>query len=89
MLNIIEKGVVMAELEIKSTFAIVDVTTGREALAMHFRERPRLGKCPPKYRIPITLTGYLESVWGNDDGTSREFSMTVERVAIKQPKRPA
>ena len=75
----------MANLEIKSTLAFVDVTKGRKALAMHFRERPRLGKCPPKYRIPITLTGYLESVWGDDDGISQEFSMVVERVAIKQP----
>ena len=79
----------MAELKIESPLAFVAVTTGRQALAKHFGRRPRLGPCPPEYHVPITIVGYLECVNGSDDGTSQEFCMVVERVTIKQPKRPA
>lgn len=66
--------------EIKSTFALVDVTDGAAELAKHFEARPRTGECPVELRIPITLTGYLDYAWGGHDGTSQQFVMTVEKV---------
>jgi hypothetical protein len=65
---------------IKSDFAILDVKAGRAALNKHFAKRPRLGVCPPKMRVPVTITGYIEAVHSNDDGVSREFSMVVTKV---------
>jgi len=68
-------------MNIGSTFAIIDVKRGRKQLAKHFEERPLTGECPKDFRIPVTITGYLDSQWGNDDGESTEFSMTVESIS--------
>lgn len=65
----------------KSTFAILDVTTGRKKLAKHFAKRPRLGPCPDELRIPITITGFLVGQWSGDDGTSMEFEVEVTDAA--------
>lgn len=70
-------------MEIKSTFAILDVKAGRGPLNKHFAKAPRLGGCPEKLRIPVTITGYIDGVWSNDDGVSREFSVTVQSVKTK------
>lgn len=67
-------------MKIQSDFALLDVKTGRGALNKHFAKRPRLGECPPAMRIPVTITGYIDDVWGGDDGTSREFSVVVQSV---------
>lgn len=69
----------------KAGFAILDVTAGRKALAKHFAKVPRLGKCPDNLRIPVTITGYLTGQWGNDDGTSIEFSVDVSDVEAGDP----
>lgn len=69
---------------IKSDFAILDVKVGRAALAKHFKDRPALGECPPKMRIPVTITGYIDGIHGSDDGVSREFSMTVRSVVKRR-----
>lgn len=60
----------------KVTFAIVDVKAGRKALAKLVDGH--------KQRIPITLSGYLTSQWGGDDGTSIEFEMDVRRQRVKK-----
>lgn len=70
-------------MPVKSDFAILDVKAGRAALNRHFARRPRLGTCPPKMRVPVTITGYIDGVWGVDDGVSREFSVTVKSVKTK------
>lgn len=70
---------------IRSDFAILDVKAGRAALAAHFKDRPRLGKCPENLRVYVTVTGYLEAIWGSDDGVSREFSMAVDTVVVNAP----
>lgn len=70
-------------MEIKSDFALLDVKAGRGALNKHFAKRPRLGECPPALRIPVTVTGYIDGVWGGDDGVSREFTMVVQSVKPK------
>lgn len=69
-------------MKISSGFALIDVKDGRNELAKHFKSRPRLGPCPEKLRVPVTITGYIDAVWGDDDGESREFSVTVESVGI-------
>lgn len=70
----------MTSREIKSNFAILDVKAGRAALAEHFKDCPRLGPCPSRQRIPVTITGYIDGIHSHDDGVSREFSMTVQSV---------
>jgi hypothetical protein len=73
----------MSERKIKfksSGFAILDVTSGRRALAKHFDARPPCGLCPEDLRIPVVIHGYLDGVNSFDDGTSREFSVNVEKV---------
>jgi hypothetical protein len=62
-------------------FALLDIKKGRKALARHFDARPRSGPCPEELRIPITITGYIDSQWGSDDGESIEFAMIVESVS--------
>lgn len=67
----------------KANFAILDVKAGRKQLARHFAKRPRIGLCPPKMRIPVVITGYIEGVHGSDDGVSCEFGVVVERIERK------
>jgi len=57
----------------KSGFALLDVNTGRKALAKHI-ERGN------KVRLRVDLV--IDYVWGGDDGTSQEFACTVK--AVKQ-----
>lgn len=71
-------------MNIKSNFAILDVKAGRGPLNKHFSKRPRLGKCPAEMRVPVTITGYIDDVWGGDDGVSREFGVVVQSVKIKR-----
>lgn len=66
--------------KIKSDFAILDVKAGRSVLNKHFAARPTMGECPEHLRIPVVIHGYIDGVWGNDDGVSREFTVTVENV---------
>lgn len=67
-------------MQIQSTFALLDVKRGRKALEKHFRNRPRMGQCPEDMRVPVTITGYLDGIWGDEDGVSREFTVTVQKV---------
>lgn len=73
-------------MEIKSDFALLDVKAGRAALNKHFAKRPTIGECPPKMRVPVTIHGYIDGVWGGDDGVSREFCVTVQSVKTKKPR---
>ena len=67
-------------MKITSTHAILDVRNGRNKLAEHFDRHPRLGPCPENLRIPVVIHGYIDDVWSTNDGTSQEFSVTVEKV---------
>lgn len=71
-------------MNIKSDFALLDVKAGRGPLNKHFAKRPRLGECPPAMRVPVTITGYIDGVWGEDDSVSREFSVVVQSVKTKR-----
>jgi len=61
-------------LRIKSDFALLDVTTGRNRLLKLVGDR--------RTPIPVTITGFIIAAWGNDDGTSREFSVDVTGVKM-------
>jgi len=71
-------------MKIESGFAVLDVKKGRRALAKHFDERPCFGACPPALRVPVVITGYIDGIHGRDDGVSREFSITVEKIEVKK-----
>ncbi|MBC2806572.1 hypothetical protein C3Y94_025820 [Rhizobium ruizarguesonis] len=71
-------------MKITSEFAVLDVKDGRHELHKHFEARPALGPCPDELRIPITITGYIDSSWGTDDGTSIEFSMIIENIVTAE-----
>jgi len=65
----------MAQLPvISSTFAILDVKRGRNAL------KRRLGKGP----IPVTIQAFITRDWGRDDGTSIEFELEVTSVTERE-----
>lgn len=68
----------------KSDFAVLDVKAGRKVLAKRFRNRPRLGECPPKMRVPITIKGYIDGIHSGDDGMSQEFSVVVQSVTKRK-----
>ena len=70
----------MKNFKLSSNFVILDVENGRQALAKHFTKRPPVGECPEKLRVPVTITGYIDDAWGDDDGISQEFSVQVDRV---------
>ena len=58
-------------MDIKSDFALLDVKAGRVKL------RRRLAKGE---RIPVHIVATITGEWGNDDGTSQEFEMTVHEI---------
>ena len=61
--------------DMSSDFAILDVKRGRVALA----KRVNAGE-----RIPVTIRGYIDTVHGNDDGTSIEFSLLVTSAVERE-----
>ncbi|WP_456868270.1 hypothetical protein [Galbibacter sp. BG1] len=71
-----------------SDFALLDVKDGRHDLAKHFKDRPVMGECPPEFRVPVTIEGYIQDVWGSDDGESQEFSVKVEKIETVSQKGP-
>lgn len=80
-----------APLTIKSDFAILDVKVGCRALGKHFLKRPNSGECPSALRIPVTIKGYIDDIWGGFDGVSQEFGVCVQSVTtrVKPAKRSA
>ena len=68
--------------KITSDFAILDVKTGRKALAKHFEKRPGTGHCPEELRIPVTITGFISGQNSRDDGVSIEFTIDVTSLSV-------
>ena len=60
----------------------MDVKRGRATLAHWFAGCPKIGPCPPEFRIPVTITGYIDGVIGGDDGVSQEFSVRVVELKV-------
>ena len=67
-------------MKITSDYALIDVTIGAKELEKHFENKPVSGPCPEEFLIPVTLTGYISNVFGNHDGTSQQFEMTVANI---------
>jgi hypothetical protein len=67
-------------MKLKSDFAILDVKAGRGPLTKHFSRRLGRGESREALRIPVTITGYIIDIHGNDDGVSREFNVHVTKV---------
>lgn len=59
---------------INSTFGLLDVKRGRNAL------KRRLEKGP----IPITIQAFIIKDWGRDDGMSIEFELEVTSVTERE-----
>ncbi|MBD9544277.1 hypothetical protein IB276_33060 [Ensifer sp. ENS04] len=72
-------------MKLTSDFALLSVKIGRDELAAHFEDRPKLGPCPEHLRIPVTIVGYIDAVWGADDGIDQEFSVQVEHLSTHKP----
>lgn len=70
-------------MKLTSDFALLSIKDGRDELASHFEQRPVSGPCPEHLRIPVTIVGYIESIWGADDGIDQEFSVQVEHLSLK------
>lgn len=75
----------MKNFKLSSNFAILDVENGRKALARHFAKRPLTGKCPEDMKVPVTITGFIDEIWGGDDGISQEYSIKVETITQEKP----
>jgi hypothetical protein len=69
-------------MQIKSTFAVLDVKSGRADLAKMFSKR---GAYSEAKRVPVLIQGYIDGIWSEDDGVSREFSVTVTGVKATAP----
>jgi hypothetical protein len=67
--------------KLRSDFALLDIKTGRKALAKLVEKG---------HRIPFTITGYIQegrSGIGNDDGVSIEFASTVLVADFGEPEK--
>ena len=67
-------------MKITSNSLILDVKRGRNKLLKTVGWDSNEGKC-----VPVTITGYIVSAYGNDDGVSREFSVEVDSVVCEEP----
>lgn len=62
-----------------SSFALLDIKRGRQDLAR---------RCGRGFRTPVIIKGFIQdgdTGIGPDDGTSREFSVTVEELQMGDP----
>jgi hypothetical protein len=58
---------------IASSYAIVDITKGRKALAKHIKKHGP---------VSVVIHATLDGEYGRDDGTSIEFNATVTCLAL-------
>lgn len=61
-------------MKLHSDFALLSVKAGREDLAAQ-----------SNLRIPVTIVGYIDGIWGHDDGIDQEFTVTVEHISTATP----
>jgi len=65
--------------KVKSGYAVLDVTFGRERLN-DFLGPNNIGENPNA--LPVVILGRIDSIHGNDDGCSQEFGVNVSRVDL-------
>lgn len=58
-------------------FAILDVKRGRKRLRKFVKDH--------KFKIPVTIEGFIVSEWSGDDGTSIEFEIDVKSHKLGKP----
>ena len=67
-------------MKLSSDFALLDVKHGR-------RQLEKLCRGQKHHRLPepidVVITGQLVGQWGNDDGTSIEFEVKVDKVEVQ------
>jgi hypothetical protein len=70
----------MSEIKIKS--AMVDVTKGQHLIAKKLNGRPTFGPCPEEFRVPVTLEGYIQHEWCDDEDGLQSFVMVVTKSSV-------
>lgn len=63
----------MAKFRISSNHAILDVKHGR-------RKLDRFISADDKARVPVVIHGYINGIWGHDDGVSISFCVDVTSI---------
>ncbi len=58
--------------QLESDYALLDVRRGRGKLAKRVSS-----KAADIKRVPVTIKGYINRVFGHDDGYSQEFKIEV------------
>jgi len=61
--------------DLQSDFAILDIKKGRKSL---------LQACKRGESTKVTITGFIEEPWGDDDGVSQEFTLSIRDISIVQ-----
>jgi hypothetical protein len=69
---------------IEATSGMLDVSKGAHKIEKRLKGRPLTGSCPEEFRIPVTITGYIDYAYNDreSDG-SQSFVVTVEKVEVK------
>lgn len=60
---------------LESDFAVLDIKKGRRSL---------LQACKRGESTKVTITGFIEEPWGDDDGVSQEFTLNIRDISIVQ-----
>lgn len=69
--------------KINAVSAIVDIKGGQEPIFAKLEGRPTIGECPKEFRIPVTITGYIDYHYGDDGEGLDSFIMVVESSAFE------
>lgn len=67
----------MGKIVIDSDFALLDVRGPDGALYNRMTEESW------SHRVPVVIRGEIVRVWGDHDGTSREYQVNVQTVDVK------
>jgi hypothetical protein len=64
-------------MKTSSTFVILDLKDGRKAVSKIVDDH--------KFKIPVTIEGYVTGQWSRDDGVSIEFQVEVTSHKLGKP----
>lgn len=75
-------------MKIQSSFAILDVKRGKNQLFDYFRQKrlakksEGIGYRPVNKPVKVVIEAEIVDIYGNDDGISREFELSVKKVHV-------
>lgn len=72
-------------MKLKSNFAILDVLTGRQKLLKIVGSRWLASAPITNKKVPVVIHGFVTEAHGDDDGTSREFEVMVNKIEVGDP----